>query len=63
MSRFSHSRNRSEGKCVPITEPETLRRGSEKSAFDVKVVECEVSSAPDRWRELVSFLLEVDAAQ
>jgi hypothetical protein len=48
---------------VPITESDSLRHQREKSAFHVKVVECEVSSAPERWRELVSFLLEVDAAQ
>lgn len=38
-------------------------RKIEKDAFDVKVVECEVSDAPERWRELIAFLLEVDAAK
>ena len=54
MPRTSDLRNRGQEKCVPIDE---------KSSFDVKVVNCEVSDAPERWRELISYLLEVDAAK
>jgi hypothetical protein len=57
MPRTSDLRKRGQEKCVPIASRQ------EETAFDVKVVECEVSDAPERWRELLSYLLEVDAAQ
>jgi len=57
MRRTSDFRNRGRETCVPIADQKKV------SDFDVKVVECEVSDAPERWRELIEFLLEVDAAE
>ncbi len=57
MARTSNLQNGGQERCVPMV------RKVEKDAFDVKVVECDLSDAPERWRELIAFLLEVDAAQ
>ena len=47
-----------------VSSTHTLElRPREKSAFDVKVVECEITAAAERWREVIRFLLEVDSAQ
>ena len=46
---------------TPSVEPRLHQE--DLSTFSVKVVECEIDSAAERWRELIRFLLEVEATQ
>ena len=43
--------------------PKPALRLRERSAFDVKVVEYELTDAAERWQELIRYLLEIDANQ